>query len=174
MFGKMKIIKELKVSMMLARILTLQTCQQLGLYWYWWICNPFNSSPIAFCFDLNSLSKCWCLLETNWLFHCCWLMDECSWACQQHQNLIGSVLCSFHHSIFIMMLGEAAQPWKHFPLIGTNSSIAKGTTDHPLQHSITERGSYKDHKFCSQSAIYELIQGWRPLLVRTFCQVSSM
>ena len=101
-----------------------------------------------------------------------------------------SAACSFHHSIFIMMLGESTQPWKHFHLIGTNSSIAKGTTDLRFECPSTTTWYYRKRQFQEslvssfatskhlllfmnllrgEGLLYNMYQ----LSIRPICQVSS-
>ena len=102
-----------------------------------------------------------------------------------------SAACSFHHSIFIMMLGESTQPWKHFHLIGTNSSIAKGTTDLRFECPSTTTWYYRKRQFqesqvssfpISQHLLLQFMNLFRgegllynmyPLSIRPICQVSS-
>ena len=97
------------------------------------------------------------------------------------------------------MLGESTQPWKHFHLIGTNSSIAKGTTDLRFECPSTTTWYYRKRQFQEslvssfatskhlllqfmnlfqgEGLLYNMCtcctRGLHPLSIRPFCQVSS-
>ena len=100
-------------------------------------------------------------------------MDECSWACQQHQNLIGSVLIpslNLHHDVRRVYSTMKTFPldWhklKHCERHNWPEIWVSIHYNMVLQKEAVSR--ITSFKLCNQSTplvVYELIPGWRPFV----------